>query len=75
MPLTHDIGVRIPYPLHKRVTEVTRFFCIALNDLPSLKRWVDISGDKSQTLDSRIFDGVLNRDGAIIYFGGKFMQK
>ena len=28
MPLTHDIGVRIPYPLLKRTTEVVRFFLL-----------------------------------------------
>ena len=26
MPLTHDIGVRIPYPLLRRTTSVVRFF-------------------------------------------------
>ena len=30
MPLTHDIGVRIPYPLLKRTTSVVRFFCAVL---------------------------------------------
>ena len=30
MPLTHDIGVRIPYPLLKRTTAVVRFFVIIL---------------------------------------------
>ena len=28
MPLTHDIGVRIPYPLQKVLKFSTLFFCI-----------------------------------------------
>ena len=32
MPLTHDIGVRIPYPLLRQTTSVVCFFCAMAND-------------------------------------------
>ena len=37
MPLTHDIGVRIPYPLLKQTTSVVCFFfcCIAMYNMQS----------------------------------------
>ena len=32
MPLTHDIGVRIPYPLLKQTTSVVCFFLFVCDD-------------------------------------------